>query len=171
MVLKAADEQQSPPSGVYIESAGQMRSARPFFIDRCVFKYILGCLCKTVSIRYNKTERRITMEFTGSYRHKLKYPISPAVALALRQRLRAVMKRNPHTVYMIRRRFSSTNSFRKACISSRAHRRSASLGWPCGFACAFRRGSRSGILQQRRARSCISVSKIRFNASRHGSSI
>ena len=32
-------------------------------------------------------------------------------------------------------------------------------------------GSLSGILQQRRARSCISVSKIRFNASRHGSSI
>ena len=36
------------------------------------------------------------MEFTGSYRHELKYPISPADALALRQRLRAVMKRDPH---------------------------------------------------------------------------
>ena len=32
-------------------------------------------------------------------------------------------------------------------------------------------GSLSGILQQRRARSCISVSKIRFNASKHGSLI
>ena len=135
------------------------------------FKYILGCLCKTVSIRYNKTERHITMEFTGSYRHKLKYPISPADALALRQRLRAVMKRNPHTVYMIQRRFSSTNSSRRAYTSSRVRRKSANRGWPCVSAYAFHRGSLSGILQQRRARSCISVSKIRFNASRHGSSI
>ena len=37
------------------------------------------------------------MELTGSYRHELKYQISPADALALRQRLRAVMKRDPHT--------------------------------------------------------------------------
>ena len=171
MVLKAADEQQSPPSGVYIESAGQMRSARPFFIDRCVFKYILGCLCKTVSIRYNKTERHITMEFTGSYRHKLKYPISPADALALRQRLRAVMKRNPHTVYMIQRRFSSTNSSRRAYTSSRVRRKSANRGWPCVSAYAFHRGSLSGILQQHREKRCISVLKIRSSVSRRGSLI
>ena len=37
------------------------------------------------------------MELTGSYRHELKYQISPADALALRQRLRAVMKCDPHT--------------------------------------------------------------------------
>lgn len=102
MVLKAADEQQSPPSGVLIKKIEQLRAVRSFSWNAVFFKYILGCLCKTVSIRYNKTERRITMEFTGSYRHKLKYPISPADALALRQRLRAVMKRNPHTVYTIR---------------------------------------------------------------------
>ena len=171
MVLKAADEQQSPPSGVLIKKIEQLRAVRSFSWNAVFFKYILGCLCKTVPIRYNKTERRITMEFTGSYRHKLKYPISPADTLALRQRLRAVMKRNPHTVYTIQCHFSSTNSSQRACISSRAHRRSASLGWLCVSAYAFRRGSLSGILQQRRARSCISVSKIRFNASRHGSSI
>ena len=102
MVLKAADEQQSPPSGVLIKKIEQLRAVRSFSWNAVFFKYILGCLCKTVSIRYSKTERRITMEFTGSYRHKLKYPISPADALALRQRLRAVMKRNPHTVYTIR---------------------------------------------------------------------
>lgn len=171
MVLKAADEQQSPPSGVLIKKIEQLRAVRSFSWNAVFFKYILGCLCKTVSIRYNKTERHITMEFTGSYRHKLKYPISPADALALRQRLRAVMKRNPHTVYMIQRRFSSTNSSRRAYTSSRMRRKSANRGWHYGSACAFRRGSLSGILQQRRARSCISVSKIRFNASRHGSSI
>lgn len=37
------------------------------------------------------------MELTGSYRHELKYQISPADHHALRQRLRAVMKRDPHT--------------------------------------------------------------------------
>ena len=37
------------------------------------------------------------MELTGSYRHELKYQISSAGHLALRQRLRAVMKRDPHT--------------------------------------------------------------------------
>ena len=37
------------------------------------------------------------MELTGSYRHELKYQISPADYYALRQRLRAVMKRDPHT--------------------------------------------------------------------------
>ena len=37
------------------------------------------------------------MELTGSYRHELKYQISPAGHHALRQRLRAVMKRDPHT--------------------------------------------------------------------------
>lgn len=37
------------------------------------------------------------MELTGSYRHELKYRISPADRLALRQRLRAVMKSDPHT--------------------------------------------------------------------------
>lgn len=37
------------------------------------------------------------MELTGSYRHELKYQISPADYHALRQRLRAVMKRDPHT--------------------------------------------------------------------------
>ena len=36
------------------------------------------------------------MELTGNCRHELKYPISPADALALRQRLGAVMKRDPH---------------------------------------------------------------------------
>ena len=170
-MLKAADEQQSPPSGVLIKKIEQLRAVRSFSWNAVFFRYILGCLCKTVSIRYNKMERRITMEFTGSYRHKLKYPISPAVALALRQRLRAVMKRNPHTVYMIQRRFSSTNPFRKACISSLVRRKSASLGWPCGFACALHKGRRSGISQQRRARFCTLVSKIRFSVSRRGSLI
>lgn len=37
------------------------------------------------------------MELTGSYRHELKYQISPADYHALRQRLRTVMKRDPHT--------------------------------------------------------------------------
>ena len=37
------------------------------------------------------------MEFTGSCRHELKYQISPADHHALRQRLRSVMKRDPHT--------------------------------------------------------------------------
>ena len=36
------------------------------------------------------------MELTGSCRHELKYQISPADALALRQRLRTVMQRDPH---------------------------------------------------------------------------
>ena len=36
------------------------------------------------------------MELTGSYRHELKYSIHPAGYLALRQRLRPVMKRDPH---------------------------------------------------------------------------
>ena len=171
MVLKAADEQQSPPSGVLIKKIEQLRAVRSFSWNAVFFKYILGCLCKTVSIRYNKTERHITMEFTGSYRHKLKYPISPADALALRQRLRAVMKRNPHTVYMIQRRFSSTNSSRRAYTSSRVRRKSASLGWHYGSACAFRRGSRSGILQQHRAKCCISALKIRSSVSRRGSLI
>ena len=169
MVLKAADEQQSPPSGVLIKKIEQLRAVRSFSWNAVFFKYILGCLCKTVSIRYNKTERRITMEFTGSYRHKLKYPISPAVALALRQWLRAVMKRNPHTVYMIQRRFSSTNSSRRAYTSSRVRRKSANRGWPCVSAYAFRRGSLSGILQQRREKRCISVLKIRSSVSRRDS--
>ena len=169
MVLKAADEQQSPPSGVLIKKIKQLRAVRSFSWNAVFFKYILGCLCKTVSIRYNKTERHITMEFTGSYRHKLKYPISLAVALALRQRLRAVMKRNPHTVYMIQRRFSSTNSSQRACTSSRVHRKSASLGWLCGFAYASRRDRHSGILQRRREKRCISVLKIRSSVSRRDS--
>ena len=169
MVLKAADEQQSPPSGVLIKKTEQLRAVRSFSWNAVFFKYILGCLCKTVPIRYNKTERRITMEFTGSYRHKLKYPISPADTLALRQRLRAVMKRNPHTVYMIQRRFSSTNPFRKACISSRVRRKSASLGWLCVSAYASRRDRHSGILQQRREKRCISVLKIRSSVSRRDS--
>ena len=37
------------------------------------------------------------MELTGSYRHELKYQISPADYHALRQRLRTVMKRDLHT--------------------------------------------------------------------------
>ena len=37
------------------------------------------------------------MELTGNYRHELKYQISPADHLALRQRLRTVMKPDPHT--------------------------------------------------------------------------
>ena len=37
------------------------------------------------------------MELIGTYRHELKYQISPADHHALRQRLRAVMKRDPHT--------------------------------------------------------------------------
>ena len=37
------------------------------------------------------------MELTGSYRHELKYQISPADHHALRQRLRTVMKCDPHT--------------------------------------------------------------------------
>ena len=171
MVLKAADEQQSPPSGVLIKKIEQLRAVRSFSWNAVFFKYILGCLCKTVSIRYNKTERHITMEFTGSYRHKLKYPISPADALALRQRLRAVMKRNPHTVYMIQRRFSSTNSSRRAYTSSRVRRKSANRGWPCVSAYAFHRGSLSGILQQHREKRCISVLKIRSSVSRRGSLI
>ena len=36
------------------------------------------------------------MELTGSYRHELKYQISPADHHALRQRLRAVMKHDSH---------------------------------------------------------------------------
>ncbi len=36
------------------------------------------------------------MDLTGNYRHELKYQISPADHLALRQRLRAVMKHDPH---------------------------------------------------------------------------
>ena len=68
-------------------------------------------------------------------------------------------------VRMNQRRFSSTNSSRRDCISSRAHRRSASLGWLCGSAYALRRGSRSGISQQRRAKRCISASKIRSSVS------
>ena len=36
------------------------------------------------------------MELTGNYRHELKCQISPADHLALRQRLRTVMKRDPH---------------------------------------------------------------------------
>ena len=170
-MLKAADEQQSPPSGVLIKKIEQLRAVRSFSWNAVFFKYILGCLCKTVSIRYNKTERHITMEFTGSYRHKLKYPISPADALALRQRLRAVMKRNPHTVYMIQRRFSSTNSSRRAYTSSQVRRKSANRGWHYGSACAFRRGSLSGILQQHREKRCISVLKIRSSVSRRGSLI
>ena len=170
-MLKAADEQQSPPSGVLIKKTEQLRAVRSFSWNAVFFKYILGCLCKTVSIRYNKTERRITMEFTGSYRHKLKYPISPADALALRQRLRAVMKRNPHTVYMNQRRFSSPNSSRRAHTSSRVRRKSANRGWHYGSACAFRRGSRCGILRRRKARFCISASKIRSSVSRRDSSI
>lgn len=46
------------------------------------------------------------MELTGSCRHELKYQISPADALALKQRLGAVMKRDAHAGadgrYMIR---------------------------------------------------------------------
>ena len=37
------------------------------------------------------------MELTGSYRHELKYQINPADHHALRQRLRTVMKCDPHT--------------------------------------------------------------------------
>lgn len=37
------------------------------------------------------------MELTGTYRHELKYRIDPADYYALRQRLKAVMKRDPHT--------------------------------------------------------------------------
>ena len=37
------------------------------------------------------------MELTGSYRHELKYQINPADHHALRQRLRTVMKWDPHT--------------------------------------------------------------------------
>ena len=36
------------------------------------------------------------MELTGKYRHELKYAITPADYLALRQRIRAVMKADPH---------------------------------------------------------------------------
>ena len=54
-------------------------------------------------------------------------------------------------------------------ILARVRRKSASLGWLCGFAYASRRDRHSGILQQRREKRCISVSKIRSSASRHGS--
>ena len=37
------------------------------------------------------------MDLTGNYRHEMKYQISPADHLALRQRLKAVMQRDPHT--------------------------------------------------------------------------
>ena len=37
------------------------------------------------------------MEFTGSYRHELKYQIGPADHLVLRQRLKAVMQQDLHT--------------------------------------------------------------------------
>ncbi len=37
------------------------------------------------------------MKLIGSYRHELKYPISPADHHALKQRLSAVMQRDPHT--------------------------------------------------------------------------
>ena len=36
------------------------------------------------------------MELTGEYRHELKYLITPADYLALRQRLRTLMKADPH---------------------------------------------------------------------------
>ncbi len=48
---------------------------------------------------------------------------------------------------------------------------SASLGWLCGFAYASRRDRHSGILQQRREKRCISVSKIRSSVSRRDSLI
>ena len=59
-VLKAADEQQSLPSGVHIESAGQMRSARPFLQTGAFFKYILGCLCRMAFVRYNKKRKGVS---------------------------------------------------------------------------------------------------------------
>ncbi|MDO4634220.1 MAG: polyphosphate polymerase domain-containing protein [Eubacteriales bacterium] len=37
------------------------------------------------------------MQFQGNYRHELKYPVSFADYLAIRQRLRPVMKSDPHT--------------------------------------------------------------------------
>ena len=37
------------------------------------------------------------MELTGKYRHELKYSISLADRLALAQRLRPLMQRDPHT--------------------------------------------------------------------------
>ena len=43
------------------------------------------------------------------------------------------------------------------------------IGWHYGSAYALRRGSRCGILRRRKARFCISVSKIRSSVSRHGS--
>lgn len=49
------------------------------------------------------------------------------------------------------------------------HRKSASLGWLCGFAYASRRDRHSGILQQRREKRCISVLKIRSSVSRRDS--
>ena len=63
----------------------------------------------------------------------------------------------------------TADSSRRAYTSSRVRRKSANRGWPCGFACAFRRGSRSGISQQPKAKSCISVSRIRSSASRRDS--
>ena len=41
--------------------------------------------------------------------------------------------------------------------------------WLCGFAYAFRRGRHSGILQQPKAKCCISVSKIRSSVSKRDS--
>ena len=80
------------------KKAEQRTAVRPFLCYRLErFKYISGCPCKMASIRYNKTERSMTMELTGSYRHELKYQISPADHHALRQRLRTVMKCDLHT--------------------------------------------------------------------------
>jgi hypothetical protein len=42
-------------------------------------------------------ERNLLMELTGKYRHELKYHITQADYLALRQRLRPIMKPDPHT--------------------------------------------------------------------------
>ncbi len=38
------------------------------------------------------------MQITGNYRHELKYQISPGDSLALRQRLRPIMKQDPHAL-------------------------------------------------------------------------
>lgn len=48
------------------------------------------------------------------------------------------------------------------------HRKSASRGWLCGCAYAFRKGSHSGVLQRHRVKFCILASKIRSSVSRRG---
>ena len=64
------------------------------------------------------------MELTGSYRHELKYQINPADHHVLRQRLRTVMKCDPHTgadgLYTIRSVYFDNYGDKAAAPSPRA---------------------------------------------------